>query len=167
MEKLHFSWVVEGQIGGHAAPVSIGDLEFLRSRGIKALVRVATPQEYPRVTPREAESLGLEDYYQPVRDFGRAEWHHIPRIVDFMRRCVSAGQPVGVSCLFGYGRTGTIIACYLVSNGFSAAEAICEVRLKRPSSIELPDQEAAIAEFERLWNAGHGLGALSPPVVEV
>lgn len=162
MQRLHFSWVVDGEIGGHAAPVTPDDLDFLRAQGIRALVRLVTPEEYPKVTSREAECLGLTDFYQPVRDFGPAEWHHIPRIVDFIRSCVSAGKPVAVSCLFSYGRTGTIIASYLVSNGLSAVEAIREVREKRPSSIEFPDQELAVADFERVWKARYGIECLTP-----
>ena len=50
----------------------------------------------------------------------------------------------------GCGRTGTMLACYLVSKeGYSAEEAIAEVRRRRKNSIETKTQEKAVIEFER------------------
>lgn len=50
----------------------------------------------------------------------------------------------------GCGRTGTMLACYLVSKeGYSAEEAIAEVRRRRRYSIETRTQEKAVLEFER------------------
>ena len=62
---------------------------------------------------------------------------------------VSAGRPVGVSCGAGLGRTGTILACYLVSQCFSAEEAINKVRVRRPGSIETREQEDAILAYAK------------------
>ena len=57
---------------------------------------------------------------------------------------------MGVHCAMGRGRTGTMLACYLVSKeGYSAEEAITEVRKRRKNSIETRTQENAVMEFER------------------
>ena len=52
-------------------------------------------------------------------------------------------------CGEGKGRTGTVLAAYLVFNGIPADEAIRLVRDKRPESVQnLPGQENVIRKFE-------------------
>lgn len=59
-------------------------------------------------------------------------------------------QPVAVHCRAGYGRTGTMLACYLVAvEGYSAADAITETRRRRSWSIETEQQEQAVIDFEK------------------
>ncbi|KAG8509908.1 Dual specificity protein phosphatase 23 [Galemys pyrenaicus] len=57
-------------------------------------------------------------------------------------------QAVGVHCALGLGRTGTMLACYLVKDrGLAAGDAIAEIRRLRPGSIETYDQEKAVFQF--------------------
>ena len=73
---------------------------------------------------------------------------------EFVDEALSLGESVVVHCAAGYGRTGTMLACYLVHKGYGPTEAINEVRRKRPGSIETKEQENAIYEY----SARHGLG---------
>jgi atypical dual specificity phosphatase len=41
-----------------------------------------------------------------------------------------------------------MLACYLVSEGRTAAEAMAEVRRRRPGSIESAEQEEAVRGWE-------------------
>jgi atypical dual specificity phosphatase len=59
------------------------------------------------------------------------------------------GFGAGVHCGAGIGRTGTILACYLVTQGLSAHDALTRIRRLRPGSVETPEQEDAIVEFAR------------------
>uniref|UniRef100_A0A5K4EXC2 TYR_PHOSPHATASE_2 domain-containing protein n=1 Tax=Schistosoma mansoni TaxID=6183 RepID=A0A5K4EXC2_SCHMA len=61
------------------------------------------------------------------------------------------------------GRTGVIIACYLVfNNRISAEEAIQYVRFRRPGSIQTQNQVGCIYKFEkylylyRIYFGSHG-----------
>ena len=53
-------------------------------------------------------------------------------------------------CDAGLGRTGTVLAAYLVSRGESASAALEKVRAMRPGSVETPDQEQVITKYAEL-----------------
>lgn len=58
-------------------------------------------------------------------------------------------QAVAVHCRHGRGRTGTILACYLVkTREMTAKDAITYVRRERPWSIETTEQEEAVFVYE-------------------
>jgi atypical dual specificity phosphatase len=84
------------------------------------------------------------------------EWGHKPPTLQQLQQAVSiiqtslkSSQPILVHCVHGLGRTGTIIAGYLTTCGFTAQEAIDHIRKLRPGSIETEEQEAVIYEYER------------------
>jgi atypical dual specificity phosphatase len=144
---LNFIWLIPGEVAGHKAPLSREDLLYLKQRGIMALVRMAELDK-ARVTNSHVVELGFTDCHVPVSDFTAPTKDQINKIVTFIKASITEGRPVGVSCGAGLGRTGTILACYLVSLGYNALEAINEVRAKRPGSIETKAQEEVIAEYE-------------------
>jgi atypical dual specificity phosphatase len=63
------------------------------------------------------------------------------------RARLAAEQSVVVHCGAGLGRTGTLLACYLVSTGLRPDQAIARVRCVRPGSVETRAQEAAVEAF--------------------
>jgi atypical dual specificity phosphatase len=85
----------------------------------------------------------------PIVDFTAPTLGQVEQAVATIDRFRAAGRPVAVHCAGGLGRTGTILACYLVSQGNTAAEAIATIRTLRPGSIETPEQEAVIGAYER------------------
>jgi atypical dual specificity phosphatase len=72
------------------------------------------------------------------------------QLVDYMRRVVSEGGNVVAHCAAGLGRTGTVLAAYLVGDGLSATEAIRKVRSLRPGSIETEGQERSVHRYAEL-----------------
>jgi atypical dual specificity phosphatase len=148
MDQLNFSWVISGRLAGHQAPSSMEDLLWLKKQGVLALVRMAQP-EVTTITSSQIEHLGISECHEPVSDFTAPDQGQIKRIMAFIVKSLAAARPVGVSCGAGKGRTGTILACYFVSQGWDAQKAMTYVRSLRPGSIETKAQENAVIEYAK------------------
>jgi atypical dual specificity phosphatase len=160
---LNFSWVIDKQLAGCAGPATQHDARFLYSEGIRAIVRLAHPDTFTDVIMpvRQLRLAGLAHCDSRVRDFSAPRMDQVVRVVRFIRRQLENGSPVAVSCGAGFGRSGTVLACYLVSEGWEAERAITLVRSKRPGSIEELDsrgrstgQREAILRFQELVRSG-------------
>ncbi len=141
----NFSWLIEGEIAGMAKPASsVYDFEFLKDKGFEAIVSLT---EFP-LSEVLTEEFGFSVKHIPVRDFEAPTLEQIENFVAFAEKARSEGKKLVVHCDAGIGRTGTMLACYLVSKGYSAADAIEEVRTKRPGSLETIEQEEVVLKFE-------------------
>jgi len=68
-----------------------------------------------------------------------------------------------VHCRAGLGRTGTLIALWLMRRaGFAARDAIAWLRIVRPGSVVGPQQEYLCARERRGWSAAGGGWAMEP-----
>ena len=110
---------------------------------------------HERPHPREALArYGLTELHLPVRDFTPPTLSQIETAIEAIEDAVAGGKRVAVHCAAGLGRTGTLLACYLVRQGMTANEAIARVREVRPGSIETPAQEAAVEGYARRLGMG-------------
>lgn len=142
-----FSWVVDQQLAGMPRPGSAADLdddvEFLAEQGIDLLVSLTTETLDSSVLTE----FGIESLHLPIADFQPPT---LEQQVEFVARAsqqLSNGGRVGVHCTAGMGRSGTILATYLVYLGQDADAAIDRVRELRPGSIETKEQEDAIRAY--------------------
>jgi len=97
-----------------------------------------------------------------VVDFSAPSQEQIHGALDFLGRSVAEGKRVAVSCRGGRGRTGTILACAFVMNGYDAKEAMAEIRRLRPTSVEPGEQEVAIGTFASTVKERHDLHKIWP-----
>jgi atypical dual specificity phosphatase len=138
-----FNWVVKDQIIAMSRPES-GELAALKSCGVDHVISL-TVQPLP---PEHLDKHGIAGIHIPVLDMSAPTLEEITCFVEELSRLVDDGHKVAVHCGAGLGRTGTMLACYLVSRGMSADEALCEVRRRRPGSIESRVQEQAVRDYE-------------------
>ena len=141
---LNFGWLIEGQIAGSRGPKEIADLIYLQQHGIEALVRMS---DEPEIAASEIKRRGIEDCHEPTPDLLAPSVEQIDRMNAFIENCLARSKPVCVSCDGGYGRTGTLLVCYLVSKGLNEEEAIKNVKAKRPGTIFTVDQQKTMVEY--------------------
>jgi MAF protein len=145
MRVERFSWVVPGEIAGMARPDTDDETwEWLRKAGIRAVVTL-TERPLPPDVPAKH---GMAHAHIPIANYAPPTRKQIDEFIAFCEENIRSRRPVAVHCLAGMGRTGTMLACWLVHKGTPSAEAIRFVRALRPGSIETHEQETAIVEYE-------------------
>ena len=82
------------------------------------------------------EEAGFEFACLPVADGHAPELEQVRVFVQFVDGCRAQSKAVAVHCEAGCGRTGTMIAAYLIVKGATPDVAITRVRTAEPSAIE-------------------------------
>lgn len=136
-------WILPRQLLACGYPRTNASLAALREAGISLLVNLHTAPHSPAALARR----GLRELHLPTPDFEAPTAEALRLAVREIGEALTAGQGVAVHCGAGRGRTGTVMACVLVSRGATAREAIATVRRLRPGSIETTAQEEAVARF--------------------
>ena len=140
-----FTWIEGERLGAMGRPSTPEDLMWLREQGIQLLISLT--EEPP---PRDwVEDAGLLLFHMPVEDMVAPTQEQLERSVTAIERAHAQKMGVAVHCGAGLGRTGAVVAAFLVSQGESARDAIFKVRRIRPGSIETEDQAQAVFEFQR------------------
>lgn len=149
-----FYWVIDDVLAGCSRPGAGGgnvdrDLATLRGHGIGALLTL-TESPLPHDT---LERHGITGLHLPVDDFHAPTTHQMLEAMAFLDDARATSTPVAVHCLAGQGRTGTVLAAYLIRGGLSADDAIAEIRTLCPGAIEVTPQVSALETWatERPW----------------
>jgi len=143
-----FSWIVEGELAamplpGRNRPLA-EDVAFLQREGVQTLVSLT--EKPPDSAPLEESSI--RQVLIPIPDYTAPTLAQMIEFVDLVSDSAEIGEPVGVHCTAGLGRSGTMSAVYLVAKGSSADNAITTIRQLRPGSIETDAQVEAVKQAE-------------------
>jgi atypical dual specificity phosphatase len=148
MALRSFYWLIEGALAGSGRPGGTDvdlddDLAWLRAQGIAAVLSLTE-------APLPAAALarrGLVGLHLPVPDLQPPSPEQLQVALGFIDEQRARGRAVLVHCLVGQGRTGTLLAAYLIRGGLAASEAIVALRRVCPDAIGAPTQSAALHEF--------------------
>jgi atypical dual specificity phosphatase len=140
-----FSWIERPGLAALARPRSLDDLVWLREQGIGVLVSLTED----RLRRDWVDDSGLLAFHEPLEDMEPPTPAQLERSVSAITKAREQGFGVAVHCGAGLGRTGVVLAAYLIARGMTAAAAIAKVRKLRPHSIETDEQEQAVEEYAR------------------
>ena len=142
-----FSWLIEHKLAGSAIPTSKDEIKWLHEEGVKSIVTI-------REEPLDVDWTDNMNYLHVLsNDMGVPTFDDLKNSIDFIHQRIENDEPVMVHCLAGLGRTGTILACYLIKyEKMSAEDAIQHVREKRHGSIQSFVQEELIFQYAKTLN---------------
>ena len=146
MKPARFSWVVPALLAASERPRTTLQLIWIKRQNLKAILDLT---ESP---------VKLYEHYDgtyrkiPMKDHAGPSLPLLRDAVGFIREQNSHGQAVLVHCLGGLGRTGTVLACYLIEeHKMRPEEAIDAVRTRRPGSIEKVQEGSVSDYFKAYW----------------
>ena len=143
----NFSLLIEHKLAGSAIPTSKDEIKWLHEEGVKSIVTI-------REEPLDVDWTDNMNYLHVLsNDMGVPTFDDLKNSIDFIHQRIENDEPVMVHCLAGLGRTGTILACYLIKyEKMSAEDAIQHVREKRHGSIQSFVQEELIFQYAKTLN---------------
>ena len=144
-----FHWIVPGKLAGMSLPGRIApladDLATIHRNGIRA---IATLTELP-LDERELAAAGLVARHFPIEDFDVPTVAQAREFCRWVDECLEANLPVAVHCFAGLGRTGTMLACWLVRDpAQTTASVLATIRRIEPGFVQTAQQEAFVAVWE-------------------
>jgi len=146
-KPTNFSWLINNKLAGSGMPTSSTELQWVIRQGIKSVITM-TENPLPESWVQNVKYL-----HMPTEDFSAPDMEKIDHTIDFIHERIKSGEPTMVHCAAGVGRTGTILACYLIKyHNFSVKDAIDKVRKERPGSIQSESQEIAIGLYHKFLN---------------
>ena len=164
-------WVFPSQILAGEYPASAYTPQRARQRlaaflgqGFETFFDLTSPGEtlpYEDLLRQEAAELGLEVDYQrfAIGDYGLPSREQMQAILNQLDQSRQQGRKTYLHCQGGIGRTGTVVGCYLVSQGLSGQQALDQLAewwRSVPKSAFYPHSPETLQqeEFVRNWSAG-------------
>jgi len=144
----NFLWLIKGSLAGTPRPGLLvdlhDDLTALQRVGVTVLVSLTT---HP-VDSKLAGRFGMKIHHFPIKDMGVPSAPAARKLCQDLRSWIDNLEVVAVHCKAGLGRTGTMLACYLIYKGATALEALEQIRRINPQWIQSDEQVNFLQIFE-------------------
>ena len=137
-----FTWVRDGKLAASGKPYSKAQVDWLKDNGVTSILSL-TEEPLP-----SDWTAGIETKHISMKDHAIPSVSDMRLAADYLASALAEGKVVLVHCLAGKGRTGSVLAAYMMAyEGKTAREALDELRTMRGGSVERV-QEPGVLEFE-------------------
>jgi atypical dual specificity phosphatase len=144
-KPTNFGWIIEGSLAASGLPSSAAQVRWLKKQGVKSiltLTEIPLPKEF-------VDGTGIVSLHIQMFDHAPPSQESLSKAVKHLSSEIEKGNAVLVHCLAGQGRTGSVIAAYMIEHqGKEVEAAIAELRKARPGSVE-PSQESSVREYAK------------------
>jgi len=160
-------WVLPGKLMAGEIPAAqttqatIEKLTALANCGIKTIINLmeTTETDYDGNPfydySQHLQSLNRSMIRMPIVDLSIPSVDEMKNILSRIDESIQRGKPVYVHCWGGIGRTGTVVGCYLIQNGYANQENVFDYidYLKRTTNAahrSSPETDEQM-EFVKQW----------------
>lgn len=143
-----FAWLLPGKLAGTPMPGVVvameHDLAALRRCGITMLITLTERD----IDHSALQAYGLRNLHLPVHDREPPSVAQLQMLMKRMDSLMAKGEVLAVHCLAGIGRTGTVLASWLIYEGLTAQEALRRVRCIDAQYVQSVEQEQSLQQYE-------------------
>jgi atypical dual specificity phosphatase len=150
----NFSWVIPGNLAGSGLPSSYDHLLWLIKNKVKTIVTVREiPLPDAWIKKVNSMDLVIDSFFLKTDDYDAPSTSELYDIVGYIDNQINSNKPVVVHCAAGKGRTGTVLAAYLMKKDkLNVEDAVNKIRSLRPGSVQSKKQEIALNTFYKYIN---------------
>lgn len=143
-----FRWVIPGKVAGTPMPGVVQnidhDMAALRTVGVTMLITLTEND----ISQEALRKHGLRNLHLPIRDREPPTVAQVRMLIARMNGMLKKGEVLAVHCLAGLGRTGTILASWLIQDGLTAKVALERIRKIEPGYVQSTSQEEFLNAVE-------------------
>lgn len=144
-----FRWIVPSKVATIPLPGAVIDINHdmaaLRAVGVTTLITLT----YNDLPQDALKRHGLRNVHLPIYDRQPPSIGQLKMLTKRMTEMIERGDVLAVHCRAGIGRTGTIVAGWLIKEGLTAQAALDRIRSINKHYVQTEEQEQFLFEFEQ------------------
>lgn len=135
-------WVIPGRFLAGPHPMTLPgfdpeqSINSLLSSGINAFIDLTKRDEisgfsYLPLIQDRSDNPDIKYIHHPIQDFGIPSPPIMRMVLGNIGNLLELGRNPYLHCMGGIGRTGTVVGCYLVEQGFTGEQALAQIVILR------------------------------------